>query len=589
LRKDLKFKTLYIMLASFIFIFIVGSLLNTIFDIGVKLTVFLILFILATVLIMLSTCLYIIQVLIINPISRLKEEIRNLDLENLSCERLTYRGEGEIRDLTAEINKMLSRIEETNREAQKSRKQLELVISGANVGFWDYNIQTGKLYVNKRVSEMTGFSSEEMIIPAERFTRLIFPEDLRFIMGKVRECIETNHELGTLEFRVISDSGEPKWIAVRGSIVESESSEKPLRMTGIIIDIDERKKAEHELRHLTYYDKLTGLYNRGYFEYMLEKKVARGDFPFAIIIGDINGLKIVNDTFGHEAGDKIITAIAEILKLSGRQKDIICRWGGDEFAMLLNNAADDIAEQVCAEIRERCAARQMQPISLSISLGYSIAHANRDINSAIKEAEERMYRNKLFEDKSNRSSIIASLQRTLEEKSHETEEHTRRIYDHCLKMGQKLNMGHAKIDELLLLALMHDIGKIGIPDDILNKESPLSEEEWEIMKTHTAIGYRIASASPELSHIAYGILTHHEYYNGCGYPKGLRGKSIPRISRVLSIVDAYDVMTHDRPYRKALTREQAIAELKRCSGTQFDPVLVKMFIEILEETEHMAG
>ncbi|MGI6553973.1 MAG: HD-GYP domain-containing protein, partial [Bacillota bacterium] len=289
------------------------------------------------------------------------------------------------------------------------------------------------------------------------------------------------------------------------------------------------------------------------------------------------------------AGDKIITAIAEILKLSGRQKDIICRWGGDEFAMLLNNAADDIAEQVCAEIRERCAARQMQPISLSISLGYSIAHANRDINSAIKEAEERMYRNKLFEDKSNRSSIIASLQRTLEEKSHETEEHTRRIYDHCLKMGQKLNMGHAKIDELLLLALMHDIGKIGIPDDILNKESPLSEEEWEIMKTHTAIGYRIASASPELSHIAYGILTHHEYYNGCGYPKGLRGKSIPRISRVLSIVDAYDVMTHDRPYRKALTREQAIAELKRCSGTQFDPVLVKMFIEILEETEHMAG
>jgi len=202
---------------------------------------------------------------------------------------------------------------------------------------------------------------------------------------------------------------------------------------------------------------------------------------------------------------------------------------------------------------------------------------------------ERMYRNKLFEDKSNRSSIIASLQRTLEEKSHETEEHTRRIYDHCLKMGQKLNMGHAKIDELLLLALMHDIGKIGIPDDILNKESPLSEEEWEIMKTHTAIGYRIASASPELSHIAYGILTHHEYYNGCGYPKGLRGKSIPRISRVLSIVDAYDVMTHDRPYRKALTREQAIAELKRCSGTQFDPVLVEMFIEILEETEHMAG
>ena len=178
MRKDLKFKTIYLMLASFLLIFIAGYLMSRVFNVKVESPAFLIFFIFATVLIILSTCLYIVQMLIINPISKLKEEIRNLDLENLSCEQLSCSGEGEIRDLTAEINKMLSRIAEANREVQKSSKRLELVIGGANVGFWDYNIQTGKLYINKKVSEMTGISSDEMIIPAERFAKLVLPEDL---------------------------------------------------------------------------------------------------------------------------------------------------------------------------------------------------------------------------------------------------------------------------------------------------------------------------------------------------------------------------------------------------------------------------
>lgn len=536
-----------------------------------------------------ATGLLIIQKLIITPICHLKETIKNLDLDNLSFNRLRYKGEDEICELTYEINKMLLRIEKDNKDILDGKKQLQLAIEGANVGFWDYNCLTRQLYVNIRIGEINDYSTGEMRISDNEFRQRIHPDDYVPTLRKIGKSIEDGRELENLEFRVINNNGVYSWISIRGRIVDSDTS-GPLRMTGIVIDIDERKKTEDELKHLSYFDKVTGLYNRGYFEYMLDKKVAEREFPFTIIIGDINGLKLVNDTFGHTMGDKLIAAIAEILNKSCRKRDVICRWGGDEFAIILHNAGEEIAEQVCARVKAGCASKEMEPIALSISLGYSVAKANKQIKRTIKEAEERMYRNKLFEDQSARSSIITSLQRTLVEKSHETEEHTRRIYDKCLRMGQKLEMSNAKLDELLLLAFMHDIGKIAIPDYILNKPGELDQEEWEIMKTHTAIGYRIASASPDLSHIAYAILTHHEHYDGSGYPKGLKGKAIPRISRILSIVDAYDVMTNDRPYRKALTNNQALEEIKRCSGTQFDPELVEVFIEILnEEPKKLAG
>ena len=140
-------------------------------------------------------------------------------------------------------------------------------------------------------------------------------------------------------------------------------------------------------------------------------------------------------------------------------------------------------------------------------------------------------------------------------------------------------MSGNELDELVLLAALHDIGKIAVPDHILKKPGPLSSEEWIIMKGHSEIGYRIALAAPELASISELILTHHERWDGAGYPKGLKGKEIPLLSRILSIIDAFDAMTNNRPYRKGTTKEKAFAELNRNAGTQFDPGLVKIFIE----------
>ncbi len=224
--------------------------------------------------------------------------------------------------------------------------------------------------------------------------------------------------------------------------------------------------------------------------------------------------------------------------------------------------------------------------SMPISLALGVAtktDIKEKIDKAITEAEEDMYRKKLLESKSARSAMILSLEKALFEKSYETEEHTRRLKAMARKVGKAFGMSDSQLNDLAVLAALHDIGKIAIPEEIIKKPGPLTSEEWEQVKKHSEIGYRIAQSSTELNTIPLGILHHHERWDGTGYPYGLKEEEIPLIARVIAVVDAYDVMTHDRPYKKAISKEEAVAELKRCSGSQFDPEVVEMFIKIIEE------
>ena len=204
------------------------------------------------------------------------------------------------------------------------------------------------------------------------------------------------------------------------------------------------------------------------------------------------------------------------------------------------------------------------------------------MESIVREAEDRMYSRKLLERQSISSSIISSLERTLQEKSQETEEHAFRMRELALKLGNILELSEDKLNELSLLASLHDVGKIAISNDILMKKGKLTKKEWEMMKKHTEVGYDICNSSPQLTIIADAVLSHHEWWDGSGYPQGLKGEEIPLTARIISIVDAYEVMTHDRAYKKAISESEAINELKRCSGTQFDPNLIEIFINIIE-------
>jgi len=194
-----------------------------------------------------------------------------------------------------------------------------------------------------------------------------------------------------------------------------------------------------------------------------------------------------------------------------------------------------------------------------------------------------MYKNKLAGKQSNAGSVIAALEQALYEKSNETMEHTQRLKELSLKLGKKLKLHPHQLDELSLLASLHDIGKVAVPEAILLKEGTLTENEWEVIKRHTEVGFNIAQSSPQIAHVARYILSCHEKWDGTGYPQGLAKEEVPLLSRIVAITDSYDVMTSKRAYKTAMSRDDAVKELRRCAGTQFDPLMVEKFIEILSE------
>lgn len=340
---------------------------------------------------------------------------------------------------------------------------------------------------------------------------------------------------------------------------------------------------EKEITYLSYHDKLTGLYNRAFFEKKMRELDEPAYYPISIIIGDANGLKMTNDVFGHKQGDSLLMSIANILSLACRETDIIARYGGDEFTVLMPNTTIEEAGKVCQNVLSLCNDQSFNTNKISVSLGYAAkTKSTEKINDVLNVAEDFMYRHKLLESKSYRSSVISSLKKMLFEKSFETEEHAMRLTGLCNEAGRLMGLSQSELNDLELFSMLHDIGKIGVNDSVLLKPGKLTENEWVEMRRHCEIGCRIAQSAPELAHIADYILCHHERWDGKGYPQKLKGTQIPLLSRILSVADSYDAMVNDRYYRKALPREAAIAELKRCSGTQFDPDVVKVFLQVLE-------
>jgi diguanylate cyclase (GGDEF)-like protein len=339
--------------------------------------------------------------------------------------------------------------------------------------------------------------------------------------------------------------------------------------------------SEEKIQKLTYNDKLTGLYNRLYYDIAINEMFDKREYPISIIMGDINGLKLTNDAFGHKSGDDLLILAAEIIKSSCRKQDIAARLSGDEFSIIMPGADKSEAEKVCEKIRCISMNSSINQMCLSIALGHATTTSEIDtMGEILREAEDAMYRNKLNESRSIRSTIITTLQASLEQKTLETKEHAERISIVSMEIGKALGFSHDQMEELSIASSMHDIGKTGIPDAILSKPGSLTSEEWQIMRKHPEIGYHILLSSPTMSKIAEYILAHHERWDGNGYPQGLMHEDIPIISRIIAIADTYDVIMSDRPYRKAVSKEEALDEIIRCSGTQFDPSLVKVFVRL---------
>jgi diguanylate cyclase (GGDEF)-like protein/PAS domain S-box-containing protein len=345
-------------------------------------------------------------------------------------------------------------------------------------------------------------------------------------------------------------------------------------------DISERKQMEQKLEYLSYHDQLTGLYNRRFYEEELKRLDVERNYPLSIIMSDVNGLKLINDSFGHNVGDELLKKVAGVMKNACRADDIIARLGGDEFVILLPKTDVYETEQVIRRIKEIAIKEKVSAIDISVSFGYETKrNENEKIEQIFKKAEDQMYKKKLFESPSMRGKTINAIINTLHEKNKREEAHSSRVSELCISMGKVLGLTEIEIEELKTVGLLHDIGKIAIQENILNKTEKLTEDEWKEIKRHPEIGYRILSTVNDMSEMANYILYHHERWDGKGYPKGLKKEEIPFVSRIITIVDAYDAMTSERSYRSALTETAAIQELQDNAGIQFNPELVGIFIE----------
>lgn len=349
---------------------------------------------------------------------------------------------------------------------------------------------------------------------------------------------------------------------------------------GVTRDITEQKKKTIEIEYLSSHDYLTGLYNRRYFVNQLKVLNIPSSYPLGIMMIDVNGLKILNDAYGHQIGDVALTTIAKLLKTFFRNQDVVARIGGDEFAIILPDTSNDDMEHMKNSLNKSMSNVLIENVPLSLAIGYeAIMDSNKPIEEVMRLAENFMYRNKLSASKSVRNSSIKAILKTLTDKYTEEKAHSTKVSSYCKKIGEALRIKSDELKELELAGLFHDIGKISIPDRILDKPGKLTAEEYQIIKSHPESGYQILRAADEYSDLAIHALYHHERWDGTGYPKGLKGKDIPLYSRIIAVADAYEAMTSNRSYRAKLGKDVAIEELKRYSGTQFDPTIVKVFVE----------
>jgi diguanylate cyclase (GGDEF)-like protein/PAS domain S-box-containing protein len=530
-----------------------------------------------------SLSLFTLERLVFQRLEKLNEFMNSVKNKKKTSETISLPGNDEISNLAMSANNMLTEIDSYYRETKLNEERFKLILEATNEGYFDTNPKNNS-YFNTNWLEYLGYDNQKSYDDYVAVTQIIHPDDRDKYLNAFNECLTGNSNKLFLEYRVQRKSGEWLWLQMRGKIVESESSKNPRRLIGTIADITEQKNYEMENLYLSQTDVVTTLKNRTFVEAQLVKADKCTSCQSWIIMGDVNGLKLINDTFGHHEGDRLLRTIGEILKKCCSSEDIPARWGGDEFIILIKDNPVEYVDNLIRDIKKECSNITVFPTPISISWGRAQKNCQvKDIKGVIRLAEERMYRNKLLESRSAKSSILRSLEQSLHEKHIETEEHTRRIANICVQIGRRMGLTQEELDEVVLLGLLHDIGKIGIPEAILLKPDKLTQDEWEIMKTHSEIGYRIALSTPELAHVAEKILSHHEHYDGSGYPRGLKNKEIPKLSRLLSIVDSYDVMTHTRLYKDAMNAESAVQEVQKCSGKQFDPEMVEQFLTILRE------
>lgn len=485
--------------------------------------------------------------------------------------------------LIASLGTLKIHQEKQQEELLESEERFRVLAENASDLVYRYRLTPtpGYEYVSPSVIAFNGYSPEDHYKDPDLIYKTVHPED-RYMFRPMGQNL---NPVNTIWLRFMHRDGHIIWTEQRYQYI-FDAQGSIIAIQGIIRDVTERLKMEKQIEYISMHDALTGLYNRSFFEDKMQTFDNISFIPVGVIVCDLDGLKLVNDSLGHEAGDRLLIAAARLVENHSTTDDIVARIGGDEFAMLLPNSDTGRTQTIVAGIVQSVEEyKQNNPHSLlSLSIGFEIKTDNEmSLNETLKKADHNMYREKLYRSQSVHSTIVTTLTNTLKERDYLTEVHSDRLQNSVALLGRSIGLSESRIADMLLFARFHDIGKVGIPDRILFKPEPLTEEEQLEMQRHCEIGFRLAQSGPELITIADWILKHHEWWDGNGYPLALAGEEIPLECRILAIVDAYDAMVSSRPYRQGISSAEALNELRRCSGTQFDPYLVDQFIDLMEK------
>ena len=468
----------------------------------------------------------------------------------------------------------------------KEREFFKSILISITEGIIVTDLYGKTMIINETAERITGWKKEDVLNSNafEFFSILDTERDNILNIINNGECIKDK------EYMLKSKIGIDIPVVYNISPVKDSRG----KIYGMVIsfkDITEKIAKDKEIDYITYHDGLTGVYNRNFFNQEIKNIDLEENLPISVIMGDVNGLKLTNDAFGHLIGDKLIVSAANIMTRVCRDNDIIVRWGGDEFIILLPKTKEEEVQKISERIKEECLNEKIEMINISISLGYDTKNTNDyALEKSITNAEEIMYRTKMLESRSIKSRTLKLIINTLHEKSRLDDVHSKSVSEICKIFGEAMGMSKEKTSELEILGNIHDVGKIGISQSILNKLGELNSEEWQEVKKHPQIGYHIVSSSGDIAFLGDSVLAHHEWYDGLGYPKGLKGEEIPLMARILAIADAYDAMISYRPYRKTGTKNEAIEELIKYSGSQFDPKLVEIFTkEVIKNLDVFQG
>ncbi len=420
------------------------------------------------------------------------------------------------------------------------------------------------------------YRPEELYDPPERFinrlvTDVLPPETAEPMLSHVREALDRN-AMQVFEYS----------LDYTGRVRHFEGRLLPINQESVLLlarDITERKLRLEKIEYLSYHDQLTGLNNRRRYMQQIMRIDKPEKLPLAIIMADLNGLKLTNDAFGHQMGDVLLTRTAEVLRRLC-DEEMIFHMGGDEFVLLLPCTDAAAAEACCRRIQQEIAGESTGMLVFSASIGFAVKHSLQvSYSDVFRQAEDNMYRHKLTEGVEMRRRAVHQILQTLYQRSPREMQHSQKVGELSQKIARVMGLNPEEVDQAYQAGVMHDIGKIGIDQKILEKTTRLDDGELREMRRHSEVGYRLLNSVHGLAHIAPFVLEHHERWDGIGYPKGIAGEKISLIARIIAVADGYDAMVSPRTYKQPMAPKDALIEVRRCAGTQYDPKVARAYVE----------